>query len=251
MTRRRCWREEILRNVKGAIPVGDQRVEPSVSIGIAIGDRRTDPERLVRDASVAMGQAKADGRDRYSFADASMADQARRRLDVERRLREGLAEDRFLPYFQPVVDLDTGQITGYEALVRYRRVDGTIAPPARFMPIAELSPLICDIDMTMLRARPGDAGHAARRREHRGEPLDRHPHPPGLPPAHRAADPRGRDPTVAPAPGGDRDGPARGDRPGGGGHGQGRRPRRAAGTSTTSAPATPPSATCATCPSPG
>jgi diguanylate cyclase (GGDEF)-like protein/PAS domain S-box-containing protein len=143
--------EAILRHVKGDIPVGDQRVEPSVSIGIAIGDRRTDPERLLRDASAAMGQAKADGRDRYSFADASMADQARRRLDVERRLREGLDEDRFIPYFQPVVGLGTGEITGYEALVRYRRADGSIAPPSRFMPIAELSPLVCDIDMTMLR----------------------------------------------------------------------------------------------------
>ena len=143
--------EQILRNVKGAIPIGEHRVEPTVSIGIAIGDRRTDPERLARDASVAMGQAKAEGRDRYSFADASMADQARRRLDVERRLREGLTEDRFLPYFQPVVDLITGELRGYEALVRYQRADGTIAPPSRFMPIAELSPIVCDIDMTMLR----------------------------------------------------------------------------------------------------
>jgi diguanylate cyclase (GGDEF)-like protein len=143
--------EQILRGVQGSIPVGDQRVEPTVSIGIAIGDRRTDPERLVRDASVAMSQAKADGRDRYSFADASMAEQARRRLDVEHLMREGLGEDRFLPYFQPIVDLGTGELAGYEALVRYRRADGTITPPARFMPIAELSPIICDIDMTMLR----------------------------------------------------------------------------------------------------
>jgi diguanylate cyclase (GGDEF)-like protein len=147
--------EQILRNVKGAIPVGEHRVEPTVSIGIAIGDRRTDSERLARDASVAMGQAKAEGRDRYSFADASLADQARRRLDVERRLREGIAEDRFVPHFQPVVDLTTGDVTGYETLVRYRRPDGTIAPPSRFMPIAELSPIVCDIDMTMLRCALG------------------------------------------------------------------------------------------------
>ena len=143
--------ERILAQSKGPVPIGDQRVDPTVSIGIAIGDRRTDPEQLVRDASVAMGQAKADGRDRYAFADASMADQARRRIDVETRLRDALVDDRFVPYYQPVVDLSTGQLTGYEALVRYRREDGSIAPPARFMAIAELSPIVCDIDMVMLR----------------------------------------------------------------------------------------------------
>jgi len=144
--------EQILARVKGPVSIGEHRVEPTVSIGIAIGDRRSDPEQLVRDASVATGQAKADGRDRYSFADASLAEQARRRLDVESRLREGLENDRLLPYFQPVVNLATGEPDGYEALVRYLRPDGSIAPPARFMPIAELSPLIADIDLVMLRS---------------------------------------------------------------------------------------------------
>ena len=87
-----------------------------------------------------------------------MADQARRRLDVERRLREGLDEDRFLPYFQPVVGLATGEITGYEALVRYRRADGTIAPPVRFMPIAELQPAHLRHRHDHAAPRPGDAG---------------------------------------------------------------------------------------------
>lgn len=143
--------DRLLARAKGRVTIGDHHLEPTVSIGIAIGDHRSDPEQLVRDASVAMGQAKAEGRDRYAFADASLADQARRRLDVEASVRDGLQHDRFLPYFQPIVDLADGRLTGYESLVRHLNDDGTVSPPARFMAVAELSPLVCDIDMAMLR----------------------------------------------------------------------------------------------------
>jgi len=143
--------ERLLADVKVPVVFGDIVIEPTVSIGIAIGDRTSDREQLARDASAAMGQAKADGRDRYVFADASMADQARHRLDVERRIREALEEDRFRAFFQPVVDLSTGEVAGYECLVRIERADGSIAPPAHFIPIAELSPVIADIDLAMLR----------------------------------------------------------------------------------------------------
>ena len=143
--------QRILAAAKAPVMVGDVRIEPTVSIGIAVGDRTSDREQLARDASAAMGQAKADGRDRFVFADASMADQARRRLDVEGRLREALDNDRFVSFCQPIVDLTTGEVTGYESLVRIRREDGSIAPPAHFIPIAEMSPMIADIDMVMLR----------------------------------------------------------------------------------------------------
>lgn len=143
--------ERLLELAKIPVVFGDIVIEPSVSIGIAIGDRTSDREQLARDASAAMGQAKSDGRDRYIFADASMADQARHRLNVERRIREALEEQRFLAFFQPVMELASGQMTGYESLVRFERTDGSIAPPSHFIPIAELSPLIADIDLAMLR----------------------------------------------------------------------------------------------------
>ncbi len=150
--------QRLLADVKAPVVFGDIVIEPTVSIGIAIGDRTSDREQLVRDASAAMGQAKVDGRDRFIFADASMADQARHRLDVERRIREALEDDRFRAYFQPVVDLTTGELSGYESLVRIERADGSIAPPAHFIPIAELSPVIADIDLAMLRHGAGRAG---------------------------------------------------------------------------------------------
>jgi diguanylate cyclase (GGDEF)-like protein len=143
--------DRLLAVARTPVVFGDIVIEPTVSIGIAIGDRSSDREQLTRDASAAMGQAKADGRDRYVFADASMADQARHRLDVERQIRESLEDDRFRAFFQPVVDLPTGELTGYESLVRIERADGSIAPPAHFIPIAELTPVIADIDLVMLR----------------------------------------------------------------------------------------------------
>ena len=123
-----------------------------MSVGIAIGERDSDPEQLIRDASAAMGQAKADGRDRYAFADPTMAEQARRRLEGEQRIRVGLEDNRFTAYFQPIVDLATSQLSEYEALARFRREDGSIADPGRFMGIAEASSLVCDIDLAVLAA---------------------------------------------------------------------------------------------------
>ncbi len=143
--------ERLLEAAKVPIPFGDSVIEPTLSIGIAVGNRTSDREQLARDASAAMRQAKAEGRDRFVFADASMAAQARHRLDVEHRLRAALEDDRFVAHFQPLVDLASGSLTGYEALVRVQREDGSIAPPAHFIPIAELSPIIADIDVVMLR----------------------------------------------------------------------------------------------------
>lgn len=142
----------ILEAVRGPVPLDLGTVEPTVSIGIAIGHRGSSSDQLVREATAALGQAKASGRDRFLFADASLADVARRRLEVDRMVRAGLADDRFTPYFQPVVDLATGRLTGYEALVRLIREDGGLIPPDSFLPVAEQSALICEIDLVVLRA---------------------------------------------------------------------------------------------------
>lgn len=144
--------ERILADAKGPVPLGHDRVEPTVSIGISLGGAGSDPEQMVRDASVALGHAKSAGRDRYAFADAALAEEARRRLEVDQLVRHGLVEQRFVPHFQPVVDLATGDLAGYEALVRLVGADGGLVPPARFIPVAEQSSLICDIDLAVLRS---------------------------------------------------------------------------------------------------
>jgi diguanylate cyclase (GGDEF)-like protein/PAS domain S-box-containing protein len=142
--------ERVRLAAQGAVQVGPHRLRQTVSIGIATGGAEADAEDLLRDASLAMQQAKGDGRDRTSFADAAQALEAKRRLDVESAIRVALVNGEFVPWFQPIVRLSDGQLTGYEALVRWVRPDGALVEPMAFLPVAERSPIITEIDLQVL-----------------------------------------------------------------------------------------------------
>ena len=131
--------------------VGTAQVKASVSIGIATGHRETDPEKLLRDASVALQQAKAHGHDRAEFIDGGVADEARSRLLMEQGIRDGLSRGEFVPHFQPIVRLSDHTVVGYEALVRWLPPEGTLIEAWRFVTVAERSTLIVDLDLLMLR----------------------------------------------------------------------------------------------------
>ena len=142
--------EKVRLAAQGSVLVGPHRLRQTVSIGIATGGAEADAENLLRDASLAMQQAKSDGRDRTAFADAALALEAKRRLDVEGAIREALLGGEFVPWFQPIVRLSDGTVTGYEALVRWVRPDGTLVEPGAFLPVAERSPIITEIDLRVL-----------------------------------------------------------------------------------------------------
>ena len=142
--------EAIRTAAKGSLAIEGHQLQPTVSIGIATSSKGMTAADLVRDASLAMHHAKERGRDRYEFAQAHLAEEAQRRLEVEDGVRAGLRDSQFVPWFQPIVNLDGGEIVGYEALIRWVRPDGTVVPPADFMPIAERSALIVDLDLTVL-----------------------------------------------------------------------------------------------------
>ena len=108
--------------------IAEQQVMPTVSIGIADGRADSDPEQLLRDASLALRKAKNNGRDRYEFADAGLAVEAQHRLSLEAEIREGLRDGQFVPWFQPIISLATGRLAGYEALVRWVRPEGVAEP---------------------------------------------------------------------------------------------------------------------------
>ncbi|MFL5873208.1 MAG: EAL domain-containing protein [Solirubrobacterales bacterium] len=118
----------------------------SASIGVAVagsGEERTvNAELLIRDADAAMYRAKEGGRARCVLFDAEMRAGAMRRLEVERELREAIDRDELALFYQPVVNLRTGGITGLEALVRWRHPERGILDPADFVSIAEDSGLI-------------------------------------------------------------------------------------------------------------
>lgn len=142
--------DQIRRAVHGSIKVGSQRFEPTVSVGIAIGGAGAESDQLFRDAAMAMRQAKARGRDRCEFLQAGLAAEAEHRLIVEDGLREGLRQGRMVAWFQPIVALPGGGVVGYEALARLIGPDGIIEP-AGFLPVAERTSLICDVDIAILR----------------------------------------------------------------------------------------------------
>jgi diguanylate cyclase (GGDEF)-like protein/PAS domain S-box-containing protein len=118
----------------------------SASIGVAVArtseQRSINAELLIRDADAAMYRAKEGGRSRCVLFDAEMRAGAMRRLEVERELRHALDRDELALYYQPVVDLKNGAITGLEALVRWRHPDRGLLDPPEFVSIAEDSGLI-------------------------------------------------------------------------------------------------------------
>lgn len=122
------------------------------SIGIAIsGDSEDTPERLLRNADLAMYQAKTQGRGRFQFFDAAMDLAARRRHALEQALRQALREDTLELVYQPQVDMRTGDIVGAEALLRWNDPAGGRVPTAELIAIATQSGMILAVDDWVLR----------------------------------------------------------------------------------------------------
>jgi diguanylate cyclase (GGDEF)-like protein/PAS domain S-box-containing protein len=136
--------------------VGDAFAEPystgavehfvSASLGIAVARpsarEAVDAEQLIRDADAAMYRAKEGGRGRCELFDAAMRARAVRRLEVERELHHALEREELVLHYQPVIALGSGEITGMEALVRWRHPERGLLDPAEFVSIAEDSGLI-------------------------------------------------------------------------------------------------------------
>ena len=129
------------------ISVADSPVFLTASIGVAVAprNRTVTAEELMRRADIATHRAKADGRNRVSVYDDSMQAHLTRRMDVEHALHGAIGRQEMRLYHQPIVDIVTGTVSGFEALLRWRRADGKLVSPVDFVPIAEETGIICEL----------------------------------------------------------------------------------------------------------
>lgn len=139
----RARAEALIEAISPPVLIRGYEITPGVSIGIALAPEHGDtPEMLLRHADLAMSEAKAAGRRTWALYDASMGNHLDDRLTMDREMRTALERDRFELYYQPQIDLASERIVGMEALLRWRRRDGRMISPARFIPVAEASGFI-------------------------------------------------------------------------------------------------------------
>jgi len=145
--------ERILEQMHQPFALNGIQVVTSGSIGIVFADESHDrPEKILRDADIAMYRAKALGRARYQVFDASMHSQVLSRLRLEADLRLALERNEFEVYYMPIRSLQDGSFSGYEALVRWRNPERGLVAPGEFIPLAEESGLIIPLDRWVLIA---------------------------------------------------------------------------------------------------
>jgi diguanylate cyclase (GGDEF)-like protein/PAS domain S-box-containing protein len=126
-----------------------ERIAASVGISVSIGGRGT-AESLLNEADTAMFQAKSRGGARAEVFDAAIGRQVRQRSVAQRLLQSALDERRIIAYYQPVIDLRTGSVAGFEALARIVAHDGSISSPEAFISVAEDSGLVVPLGSQVL-----------------------------------------------------------------------------------------------------
>ncbi len=122
------------------LSVGEVTVTPS--IGVVRTDGTTEALELIRDADLAMYQAKDSGGNTYALFDESLRDRARARVELEQALRGALGRGELSVNYQPIVDAASGELSGFEALMRWTHPELGVVPPDRFIPVAEATGLI-------------------------------------------------------------------------------------------------------------
>ncbi len=143
--------EGILQNLKSKIRLEDGEFLIGASIGICgteAGGGRLD--ELLSNADIAMYAAKEQGGNCIVEVDREMVGARRQRNRLEAEMREGLARKEFYPYFQPIVDLASGELTGFEVLARWKHPARGMLEPSAFLDIANICGLVAEISFSVM-----------------------------------------------------------------------------------------------------
>ena len=134
------------------IRIDEDEILITVSIGVAICPKdSSDAELLISNADLAMYRAKIDGRDRFQYFEVSMKEDITNRSKLEHRIRNGIKNNQFKYFYQPIINSKDGTIDGVEALLRWQSSDGRYLPPNEFIEVAEETGLIVPLGLSMFK----------------------------------------------------------------------------------------------------
>ncbi len=145
--------DDLQQQLSAPFSLENREVSTSVSIGIALAQQgyAHRPENFLRDAHTAMYRAKALGKARHEVFAAGMLNEVIDRLQMESDLRQGLEHREFSLHYQPIIQLDSGLISGFEALARWRHHQRGFVSPGAFIPVAEETGLIVPLGEWIFR----------------------------------------------------------------------------------------------------
>jgi len=144
--------DTVLRQLVAPFRLKKQEIFVTGSIGVVLGSAAYEhPDQVLRDADNAMYSSKEHGGDHFTIFDAGLRVVTQRRMEMELALRQALENGEITPHYQPIVSLQAGEITGFEALARWKHPQQGYIPPAEFIPIAEETGIINELGALILR----------------------------------------------------------------------------------------------------
>ena len=144
--------ERIERALEAPFSLEGHTVHATASLGIVSSEEGyTSPEEVLRDADIAMYRAKVGGRARHQLFSPEMREEVVQAMVFERDLRSAISKGELEVYYQPIMSVAAAEPVGFEALVRWRHAERGLISPAEFIPVAEATGVIIEIDRWVLR----------------------------------------------------------------------------------------------------